>query len=276
MPFKTILAILGSKEEGADIHAAIEMAAQFNAHLSVLVVDVSAPPTIGDYPVGTQWLDSRVEDIRILHAAADKVKAICETAAIPFDLERYYTERPFLADLVFQRALYADLVVMGHRTRSEATILNAVVDGAVFDAQRPMLLLPVRDTGPDQLKTVMLAWNSRAEAGRAAREAMDLFGRADKVHVVLVDPDASYHGSGGEPGADVATFLARHGINVTVDQLPSGGRPIEDILKAHALEIGADLIVMGAYGHSRLRERVFGGVTQSMLEEPPVPLLIAR
>ena len=74
----------------------------------------------------------------------------------------------------------------------------------------------------------------------------------------------------------VRDYLARHGVNVVVDQLPSGGRRVQDVLNSHALEVGADLIVMGAYGHSRLRERVFGGVTQSMLEECEVPVLIAR
>ncbi|WP_165217963.1 universal stress protein [Affinirhizobium pseudoryzae] len=276
MLFKTVLAVIGSKDQAADIHRAIEVATKLGAHLSVLAVDLSLPPTVGDYPVGTAWLDNRVEDIKALHEAADKAKAACETAGIPFDLERYYTEKAFLADTVFRRALYTDLVVMGDKTRAVSAILNSVVDGAVFDAQRPMLLLPGADRPVEKVKTVMLAWNSRAEAGRAAREAIDFLSNAESVHVVLVDPDASYQASGGEPGADVAAFLARHGVNVTVDQLPSGGRPVEDILRNHAVEIGADLIVMGAYGHSRLRERVFGGVTQSMLENPPVPVLIAR
>jgi len=99
---------------------------------------------------------------------------------------------------------------------------------------------------------------------------------AEEVHVVLVDPDSSYWVSGGEPGADVAAYLARHGIKVLVEQLASGGRLVEDVLEKHALEISADLIVMGAYGHSRLRERIFGGVTASVLQDAKFPVLIAR
>jgi nucleotide-binding universal stress UspA family protein len=276
MLFKTVLAVIGSREHEADINRAIELASQLGAHLSVLAIDLAISPTVGDYPVGTVWLDQRVDDVKALHDAADKAQAICQTSGIPFDIDRYYTERAFAADIVFQRALYADLVVVAEKTRRDSKLLSAIVDGAVFDAQRPLLLLPEGDKPAVKVKTVLLAWNSRAEAGRAAREAIDLLSNAESVHVVLVDPNSAYHANGGEPGADVATFLARHGVNVTVDQLPSGGRPVEEILKGHALEIGADLIVMGAYGHSRLRERVFGGVTQSLLEEAPVPVFIAR
>lgn len=123
---------------------------------------------------------------------------------------------------------------------------------------------------------MLLAWNSRAEAAQAAREALEMMTWAEEVHVVLVDPDSSYWVSGGEPGADVAAYLARHGVKVVVEQLASGGRPVEDVLERHALEIDADLIVMGAYGHSRLRERIFGGVTASMVRESRFPVLIAR
>lgn len=276
MLYKTVLAIIGNREQEADINRAIDLASHLGAHLSVLAIDLAVAPTVGDYPVGAVWLDQRVDDVKALHEAADKAQAACNLAGIAYDLERFYTERAFAADIVFQRALYADLVVVGDKTRASSQLLNAVVDGAVFDAQRPLLLLPASDKPAVKVKTVLLAWNSRAEAGRAAREAMDLLTNAESVHVVMVDPDASYNANGGEPGADIATFLARHGVSVTIDQLPSGGRPVEEILKSHALEIGADLIVMGAYGHSRLRERVFGGVTQSLIEKAPVPVLIAR
>lgn len=94
------------------------------------------------------------------------------------------------------------------------------------------------------------------------------------MHVTLVDPTAIGSASGREPGAEIASYLARHGVNVIVDRLPSMGRPVADVLKLHARDIGADMIVMGAYGHSRLRERLFGGVTKSMIEQCDVPVLM--
>ncbi|MFD1745676.1 universal stress protein [Rhizobium helianthi] len=276
MSFKTMLTVIGNREQEADLGRAIDLAAQMEAHLSVLVMDIAVTPSLADYPVDVSWLDLRVGDMTDLHAAADKAEAACKVAQISFDVERFYTERPFVADIVYRRALYSDLVIVGKRTRSNSQLLSAVIDGAIFDAQRPLLLLPAKETASMKVRKVLLAWNSRPESGRAAREAMDILRHADEVHLTMVDPDASYLASGGEPGADMAAYLARHGVNVVVDQVPGGGRPVETILKNHAMQIGADLIVMGAYGHSRLRERVFGGVTQALVEDAPLPVFIAR
>ena len=99
---------------------------------------------------------------------------------------------------------------------------------------------------------------------------------ADDVRLVLVDPvqGEDYHGD--EPGADAAAYLARHGVKVTIDRLPRMNQSVSEVLRQHAVDTSAELLVMGAYGHSRLRERLFGGVTKSMISEPPLPLLLAR
>jgi nucleotide-binding universal stress UspA family protein len=81
---------------------------------------------------------------------------------------------------------------------------------------------------------------------------------------------------GQEPGADIATYLARQGVKATVDVVASSGRETSDVLRQQAADINADLIVMGGYGHSRMREWIFGGVTKSMIENPPVPVLLAH
>ena len=121
----------------------------------------------------------------------------------------------------------------------------------------------------------MIAWDSRAEAARAVHEALGFLQGSEETRIVMVDPQA-HGGSGAEPGADIAAYLARRGLKVTVDRLPSAGHLISDVLTQHAADMQADLIVMGAYGHSRLRERIFGGVTKSMLDKPPLPLFLAR
>lgn len=96
---------------------------------------------------------------------------------------------------------------------------------------------------------------------------------AEGVNLVLVDPSTK---NGEEPGADVAAYLARHGVKVTVDRLPSAGLAVEEVLAQHARDTSADLIVIGAYGHSRIRERVFGGVTKAMIDAPTMPVLMVR
>src|SRR5690606_22145960 len=99
---------------------------------------------------------------------------------------------------------------------------------------------------------------------------------AETVHVTMIDPRAREGGLDIEPGADLAAYLARHGAKVTVDAIPSGGQPTAQALRTHAVEVAADRIVMGAYSHSRLRERFFGGVTRSMIEEADLPVFMAR
>ncbi|MGO4838274.1 universal stress protein, partial [Rhizobiaceae sp. 2RAB30] len=140
----------------------------------------------------------------------------------------------------------------------------------------PVLLLPEASRASLRPKRVAVAWDSSLEAARAVREALDMLVAADEVRLVLVDPLAGESGQGAEPGADAAVYLARHGVKVAVDRLPSSGQSVATVLARHAADMNADLVVMGAYGHSRLRERIFGGVTRSMLEMPPLPILLAR
>jgi nucleotide-binding universal stress UspA family protein len=125
-------------------------------------------------------------------------------------------------------------------------------------------------------KSVLLAWDSSNEAARAARQSLDFLKASDTVHVTLIDPVSSATANGEEPGADIAAYLARHGINVEVDRVPSGGRRVDEALRQHALDVAADLIVMGAYNHPRLQQRLFGGVTQSMLKDSTVPMFLSR
>ncbi len=99
---------------------------------------------------------------------------------------------------------------------------------------------------------------------------------AKEVRLALVDPVRGETGHGDEPGADAAAWLSRHGVKVSVDRIASSGEPVSTVLSRHAGDCGAQLIVMGGYGHSRLRERIFGGVTHSMLDGAKMPLFMAH
>jgi nucleotide-binding universal stress UspA family protein len=108
------------------------------------------------------------------------------------------------------------------------------------------------------------------------RESLEMLADANEVRLVLVDPAEGEDHHGEEPGADAAAYLARHGVKVTVDRLPSSNHAVAEVLRRHAVDTSAELMVMGAYGHSRLRQRTFGGVTKSMLESQSLPILMAR
>jgi nucleotide-binding universal stress UspA family protein len=122
----------------------------------------------------------------------------------------------------------------------------------------------------------MVGWDASVEASKAVRDAIGPMQAAREVHAVLIDPVPSFEGHGPEPGADLAAYLARHGIKAVVHRLPREGKETGEVLRRTASDLGADLIVMGGFGHSRLRERIFGGTTTSMMKNVIVPVLMAH
>ncbi len=151
-----------------------------------------------------------------------------------------------------------------------------VMNGALLDSGRPVLLLPPGATAFPEAKRVMICWDASVEASKAVREAIGLMKKAERVDAVLVDPVPSFDGHGPEPGADLAAYLGRHGIETVVHRLPKEGKDTGDMLRRTAGDLGSDLMVMGGFGHSRLRERIFGGTTTNMMKNLAVPVLMAH
>jgi nucleotide-binding universal stress UspA family protein len=211
-------------------------------------------------------LDEKVMHVREMLANSD----------ISFSVDGMYTEIAWTADVLGERMRYADLVLLGGDTLSDPDLKREIADASLFEAMRPLLLAPKNSHPTLNPRKILLGWDSRLEASRAAREALELMANAEVVHITLVDPQASPQTNGEEPGGDIALYLARHGVTAVVDSLASAGRDVADVLKQHGVDISADLIVIGAYGHSRMREWIFGGVTRTMLDEATVPVLMAR
>ncbi|MGE0500551.1 MAG: universal stress protein [Rhizobiaceae bacterium] len=276
MSFKVILAATGLEHSGSDIDAAIELARAANAHLSVCVVALGSPPPIGEYTMvlADAWVEQRQALIDNLKSRCAAIDARLADAGISADADSLYAELN-AADMEFgQRARLADVTLVGADMLADADMRPSIVEGALFESARPVLLAPRGSGATLAPRRVVVAWDGRIEAARAVREALDMLAGADSVRLTMVDPAAT--GDGIEPGSDLAAYLARHGVNTTIDRLSAGGRATGDVLRRHALDVGADLVVMGGYGHSRLRERIFGGVTRSMIEEAGVAVLMAR
>lgn len=276
MPFKSVMAVLGGDDTAKDLDRAIELASEIDAHLSVVALQVAMAPTLGDYPVDTDWLDRRRAHQRAFRDRAESDRHICNASDVPSDFSSFYDEAGFLTEEITRRVFYTDIVVAGPQVMKERDLVRIIVDGALFDAMRPVLLLPAEGLGTLRPKRVLVGWNGRIEAVRAVRESLDLLKEADMVHLTMVDPESPYGENDGEPGAEMAAYLARHGVAVTIDQLPGGSRDVADILDQHARDTSADMVVLGAYGHSRLRQRVFGGVTSSVLKAVRLPTLLVR
>jgi nucleotide-binding universal stress UspA family protein len=274
MRYKTILTVIGVDRFEDDLKAAADICMAGGAYLSVLVVKLAALPPIGDYGAtfSVDWVEARENDIAELNASVDAARALLSGTGISFQVDGRYSEFARADNDIGARARYADMTLIGPSLSASADLRSRAIDGALFNSARPVLLVPRGRRASLAPKEILLAWNSHIEAARAAREALEIMAGAELVHITMVDPEPS--SSGEEPGADVAAYLARHGIKVTVDRLPGAGRRVDEVLNSHALDIEADLIVMGAYGHSRMREWIFGGVTKSMIDAAVVPVLM--
>jgi len=278
MTFKTVLTVTGPNLGNGDLKLAAALCEEIGAHLAVLAVALAAPPPIAEYAavMSDVLLQERQADMDRLKQCAASATAFLASSPISSDISSEYQEEAWADEAIGRRARYSDILFLGPELFSHPLLKGKVLEGGLFSSGKPLLLVPEGASASLKPKRVMVAWDSRLEASNAVSRAMELLSSADNVHVVLVDPIEGESGQGAEPGADIGTYLARHGVKVTVDRLPSQGRSVADTLRQHAVDMAADLLVMGAYGHSRLRERIFGGVTRSMVEAPPLPVFLAR
>ncbi|GAB4539602.1 MAG: universal stress protein [Ruegeria sp.] len=184
-----------------------------------------------------------------------------------------------IADLgrhVAHRARFSDLVVLpqpyGEGRGAEA---EPIVEAAMFDGHAPVLVVPDDAEIVSRPRTVLIGWNESVEAMRAIRFALPFLMAADLTRIVVIDPPA--HGPDrSDPGGLLSQMLARHGVRCEIDVLSKTMTRVSDILNRHAEDTAADMIVMGAYGHSRFREAILGGATRNMLEKSAVPVFMAH
>jgi nucleotide-binding universal stress UspA family protein len=148
-----------------------------------------------------------------------------------------------------------------------------IAEAALFQSGRPVIVVPYIHSGALTLERVMVCWDGGRASARAIGDAMPLLAKAKAVEVVMVMGEEGKQDT--VPGADMGQHLARRGINVEVKRIVAEGK-VQETLLSHAADIGADFVVMGGYGHSRLREFILGGVTRGMLASMTVPCLMSH
>lgn len=178
-------------------------------------------------------------------------------------------------DAMTLHARYADLVVVGQTDPSgNLQVAADFPERLVLAAGRPVLILPYVGRFATIGKRILIAWKPSREATRAVTDAIPFLQRADNVHVMAMNPKAGEYGT--VPGADIGLYLARHGVRVEVKMDYGAEVDVGNELLSRAADLGADLIVMGGYGHSRLKELVLGGATRTILESMTVPVLMSH
>lgn len=278
MSFKTLFTAVEVNQDDTEIRRAMEIAGKLDAHLMVLVVGIAPPPPASPYGVVSNdvWAGEITEGQQRAKARADEIAAMITEAGQSGTVQSNYVDRGTIATLAARFARYSDCTLIAAAAKGFETIRGCVSDGALFESGRPVVVLPKGTTSFPHPKRVMVAWDASVEASKAVRDAIGLMKAADAVDVVLVDPVPTFDGHGPEPGADLASYLARHGISATIHCLPREGRDVSEALVRAGEDVGADLMVMGGYGHSRLRQRIFGGTTTNILKDPKVTVLMAH
>ncbi|MDA7427374.1 universal stress protein [Primorskyibacter aestuariivivens] len=279
MSYKSLLTVLTDPNLAPGLLGqATELAARLDAHLDVLCIGVDRTQT-GYYYAGASALVLQ-ETITRASREAEELEAFARKELGKTDIRWGcdHTVAP-IADLgrhVAGHARYSDLVVLPQPYGEErGAELESVVEGALFEGRTPVLVMPEGASLATLPSRIALAWNESAEALVAVRAALPFIAGAERVNVVVIDPPT--HGPNrSDPGGLLSQYITRHGARVEVDVLAKSLPRVSDVLLRHATDTDTQMIVMGAYGHSRFREAILGGATRNMLEQSKLPVFMAH
>lgn len=276
MSYKTILVHIDStKRCSARIDTASRLAREYDAHLIALyVTPLFEPSGYVLAEMGPALIETRKHALAAQMSRSEAEFAERAAAAGVTNIEwRTAIDDPVDAMVLHSR--YADLLVIGQADTSGGSIMDTgFPPQLVLASGRPVLILPSTGQFSTIGKRALVAWNASREATRAVTDAIPLLQSAQKVQVIAVNPKRNEHGS--VPGADIGLYLARHGVRVEVKMDQGAEIDVGNELLSRAADFDADLIVMGGYGHSRLKEWVLGGVTRTILESMTAPVLMSH
>ena len=262
-----------SKSAPARARIAAQLAVRHDAHLAGLFVK-PAPyvPAYGAGPAGAEVVEAQR---KIAAEAAAEAKKQFEKAVEAEGAKGEWREAEGLAEEIFSlHARHADMAIMGQHNPEEDTGPDIAAE-VIVSSGRPVLVIPYTGKFESVGETVLIAWNASAEAARAVNDALPLIAAAKKATVLSINPTSGrMHGE--VPGADIALHLARHDIKVEAASMDAEDIDVGNLLLSRASDYGADLIVMGAYGHSRTREMLFGGASRHILHHMTVPVLMSH
>ena len=277
---KTILVSLNDLDRApATATAAVALAKAHDAHL----IGQFVVPALRVYPVVGIQLPPEVltRHRRRIAAQGREVEEMFHKARAAEGVRGEWLQTdsasPLIADDVIAHARRADLVIAAQPSgREDALIERDFAERLVLESGRPVLFIPRAGEYGDFGHRVVVGWNARREATRAVHDALPLLAVAREVRLAWVDPQDEPETAGDLAGAELAGALARHGVNAVVDTVVSGSLEAGEVLLNHVADSGADMLVMGAWGHSRLREYVFGGATAHVMRHMTVPTLFSH
>ena len=284
MDKNTILIVVGAECSKARLQAVAESIPEQGVHASFLVIAAAPPMPVwayGSAPYGPViipegWQESYQVMGQAVADKADEIEQVLLDAKVQGDVRSVFCEAAFLDNAIATQAALCDFVFLNPSISKVEQSFDAALRGTLL--QSPVgVVMNSGAIGPVMTAQYpLIAWNTSLPSVKAVHRALPILKQAETVTIAVFDPDAHSATDGEDPGADVASWLSRHGCNVIVQQVPSGGQKIGDCILHKADEMGADLIVMGAYSHSRLKQQLLGGTTQTVIDQTRHPLLLAH
>lgn len=281
MQHRTLAYFVGVDADSASILECAETARIQNHHLNCVLI--AALPNLPYLKYGSNrfveaglpsnWLDVLHAKNAALKSRATEVEALLARQGVSANVTGFMGLGAELQQLVPEQAKCSDIAYLDAGLRKDPDLFHKIACGVLFHS--PVALM-INGDPYAQRDRVFLAWNDSLPASRATHLALPILLAAKEVVIGCFDLPSPEDVEGSVPGTDLAEWLGHHGCNLTVSQFQCGGNSIADCIQERASEARADLIVMGAYGHSRLRETVFGGTTQAMLEQTSLPVLFGH
>jgi len=255
---------------------AISLAAGFGAHLAgvgFIYEPVIPGSLLGGMP--TDLIEAqREENSRTTKEAIARFESAAKAAGISAETRTLDASIAGAPDLFGRIARRFDLAVVGQARREQGASEELMIEGALFGSGRPLIVVPQAHKQGLKLDRIIICWDGSRPAARAIADSLPFLRRARSIDIVVVTGERDK--SGEITGTNMRRHLARHGINVEIKHITGGGAGVQNAILAHAAETAADFMVLGGYGHSRLREFILGGVTRSILHSMVVPVLMSH
>lgn len=272
---RDVLTVVDLTGRTAATDYAIDLAGKAEAHLTGIapVFDYLTPSIIGGGLPTSLMAEIRANAEKPASEGLEAFKRRATAAGVAFETARFDAGEGLYDDLA-ARARLCDLAIVGQEDPDHPDgDRRTVIETLLFSAGAPTLVVPYIGDGRHRGARIAVAWDGGRPASRAIRGAMALLAAAETVSVIVVDDGRRFV---GEPGADLALFLARHDLPVTIMRVPPVSGDVASAMLNIVSDEGFDMLVMGAYGHSRFREFVLGGTTRDILETMTVPVLMAH
>jgi nucleotide-binding universal stress UspA family protein len=280
MSWKEILALADGSPDGLTrVRIAVELARASSAHLEVQSFSLlpEFPMTEAAGALADAYGRARIEAAEAAEKAMAAIRALGPGLGDRFSAYRQDVTPGQARRLAGVFARTADLVVLGRPEDIDRSTLDSeLLEGAVMSGGRPCLVVPRWHEPHPWGRRALVAWKGTPEASRAVSAAMPLLEKAETVRICVVNPRGETEGEDERALGRLATHLMRHGVRVGDTVTPRSAEAAFQAIAGEAESFGADLLVMGAFGHSRLRQWVFGGVTRGMLESANIPVLTAH